>query len=67
MKRIEQMKEIILRMITLCIVCAVAAFFSPDLAGTILAGITITLACIAGALCIGGLVYIMINGRYSAD
>ncbi len=56
MKTMEKLSAAIITLVSLCLLCAVAAFFLPTVHGTILSCLAIALGTAVAALCIIGMV-----------
>ena len=55
MKHLEKLKVAITILAVACLLCAVAAFFLPNVQGMVLSCLAITLATIVAVLCVAGM------------
>ena len=57
------MKNLIMYLVTACVVLAMVSFFLPNASGMALSYVTISLACVVGMLCIGGMFSLLLRRR----
>ena len=53
------LKNAIMSLVGLCLLCAVAAFFLPNAQGMVLSYLAIALAAVVAVLCVAGMIVLM--------
>lgn len=66
MKHMEKLKVAITVLVALCLLCAVAAFFLPNVQGMVLSCLAIALATIVAVLCVAGMVELIKHNEAAA-
>ena len=61
MKHMEKMKFAIMVLLGLCLVCAAAAFFLPNIYGMVLSCLAIAFGSVVAVLCLAGMAVLMRN------
>ncbi len=56
-------RTLIVSLVAICVLLALIAFFLPNASGMALSYLTISLACVVGMLCIGGMFHFFLTGR----
>jgi len=55
--------HLIVYLVAACVLLAMVAFFLPNASGMALSYVTISLACLVGLLCVGGIFRFFLGGR----
>ena len=66
MKHLEKMKVAIVALVTLCLLCAVAAFFLPNAQGMVLSYLAMALATVVAVLCLAGMAMLLHHNNGAA-
>lgn len=56
-------KVLIVALAAVCLLLSLVAFFLPNPSGMALSYLTISLACVVGMLCVGGIFRFFLGGR----
>ncbi len=59
----KNVSNLIVSLVAVCVLLALIAFFLPNASGMALSYLTISVACVVGMLCIGGMFRFFLHGR----